>query len=97
MKHVHTFESFLNESTKMTFQEVKDKYIDNPYGIGAQVIEFVEGERGNPSRLIFRHDDRSRLKNVEANLKSFGFEKKKMSQGTQDKAYKYRYELYLYE
>jgi hypothetical protein len=97
MKHIHTFESFLNESQKMTFQELKDKYKDNPYGIGAQSVEFIEGKNGNPNMLVFRHDERSRLNNVEANLKSFGFDKKKMTRSTQDKAYKYRYELNLYE
>jgi hypothetical protein len=81
----------------MTFQELIDKYQDNPYGIGAQAVEFIEGKNGNSNILVFRHDDRSRLNNVEANLKSFGFEKKKMSRSTRDKAYKHRYELNLYE
>jgi len=88
-------ESEVNES--MSFDEIKDKYIDNPYGIGAQAVEFVEGERGNPNRLIFRHDEKFRRDEIAKKLKAFGIPAKKMSTSTQDKAYKYRYELILQE
>jgi hypothetical protein len=103
MKHIKTFESFLNEerssnlNERMSFEEIRDKYENNPYGIGAQSIEFVKGENGNPSMIIFRHDERSRRDQVESKLKSLGIPAKKLSKSTADKAYKYRYELTMYE
>jgi uncharacterized protein YxeA len=103
MKHIHTFESFLNEerssnlNERMSFEEIRDKYENNPYGIGAQSIEFVKGENGNPSMIIFRHDERSRRDQIESKLKSLGIPAKKLSKSTADKAYKYRYELNMYE
>jgi len=103
MKHIKTFENFLNEESSsnlnegLSFDEMKDKYKDNPYGIGAQSVEYVEAANGNPARLIFRHDERSRRDQIESKLKSMGIPAKKLSKSTADKAFVYRYELYMYE
>ena len=93
-------ESFLRESSineALSFDEIKDKYLGNPYGIGANVIEFVDSERGNPRKLIFRHEDKFSRDRIESTLKSLGIPAKKMSKSMQDKAFKYRFELHLYE
>jgi hypothetical protein len=100
MKHIKTFENFLNEEKLfegMTFDEIKDKYLENPYGIGANTVEYVEGANGNPAMLIFRHDQRSRRDQIESKLKSIGVPAKKLSKATADRAYKDRYELTMYE
>jgi hypothetical protein len=89
------YEAEINEA--MSFDELKNKYIDNPYGIGAQLVVFKPGERGNANRLVFKHDDRYRRDNIESKLKDLGFPTKKMSKSTADKAFKYRYELTLFE
>lgn len=81
----------------MTFGEIKDKFTENPYGIGANSVEFVEGKNGNSSMLIFRHEEKHRRDQIESRLKTLGIPSKKMSKSTADKAYKYRYELTLYE
>ena len=97
--HIPSFNSFVNESMNeaMSFDEIKDKYLDNPYGIGADAIEFIDSERGNSRKLIFRHGDKLRRDQIEKNLKTFGIPAKKMSKSMQDKAYKHRFELHLYE
>jgi hypothetical protein len=103
MKHIQTFEGFLSESQSqnlqegLSFDEVRDKYKDNPYGIGAQSIEFVEGDNPGESKLVFRHDERSRRDEIEKKLKSMGIPAKKLSKATADKGFKYRYELYMSE
>lgn len=89
------FESSITES--LSFKDIKDKYESNPYGIGASSIEYVKGERGNGDRLIFRNNSSFSRDQVEKTLKSYGFPAKKMSKATADKAYTYRYELYLFE
>lgn len=100
MKHIQTFESFLNEASvnkSVTFNEIKDRYVENPYGIGAQLVIFEEGERGIPSRLVFKHDEIGRRNQIESTLKSMGVPAKNLSRSTADKAFKYRYELIMYE
>jgi hypothetical protein len=99
MKYFKLFENFISEplNEAMSFDEIKDKYLENPYGIGAQIIEFIEGERGNGNRLIFKHDSRFSRDKIEAKLKTMGFAAKKLSKSTADKAYKYPYEVTLYE
>lgn len=99
MKYFKLFENFISEplNEAMSFDDVKDKYLENPYGIGAQIIEFIEGERGNPRRLVFKHDSRFSRDKIEAKLKTMGFAAKKLSKSTADKAYKYPYEVTLYE
>ena len=99
MKPIKNYEEFLNESMNeaMSFDEIKDKYLDNPYGIGADSIEFIDSERGNPRKLIFRHGDKRSRDQIEKNLKTLGIPAKKMSKSMLDKAYKYRFELHLYE
>lgn len=91
----------INESVEinegMTFTEIKDKFTENPYGIGANSVEFVEGKNGNSSMLIFRHEEKHRRDQIESRLKTLGIPTKKMSKSTADKAYKYRYELILHE
>lgn len=99
MKTIKTFEEFVNESTvneAMSFTEIKDKYLNNPYGIGANRIEYIEGKNGN-SRLIFRVGDKYYRDQIEKKLKDLGIPTKKMSKFTADKAFKYRYELTLFE
>jgi hypothetical protein len=94
MKHIKLFEDFVNEG--MSFQEIKDKYVDNPYGIGANSVEYQESPNyGN--RLTFRSEDKYDRDQVEKKLKGLGIPAKKMSKSTADKAFKYRYELTLFE
>jgi hypothetical protein len=97
MKNFLTFESFISDSLNeaMTFDQIKDEYVDNPYGIGAQVIEFVDGP--GQRMLVFKHDNRYDRDKIETKLKSMGFPAKKLSKSTADKAYKYPYEVTLYE
>lgn len=99
MKHLKNFESFVSESKVnegITFQELVDKYKDNPYGIGANSIEYVESENwGN--QLVLRFEDNYDRKEAEADLKKMGIKAKKMSKSTADKAFKYRYELTVFE
>lgn len=98
MKHLKNFESFLNEglNESTTFQELVDKYKDNPYGIGADSIEYEESENwGN--QLVLRFTDSYGRKETEARLKKMGIKAKKMSKSTADKAFKYRYELTVFE
>ena len=136
MKHIHSFNSFLNESAKtacincdevntekawqknngfcpscktstqgvaesrlneMSFSEIKDKYVDNPYGIGANSIEYIDGKYGNSSRLIFRSEDKISRDKIKSKLKSLGISSKKISKSTAEKSYAYRYELILFE
>ena len=99
MKPIKNYDEFVNEfmNEAMSFDEIKDKYLDNPYGIGADTIEFIDSERGNPRKLIFRHGDKRSRDQVEKNLKTLGIPAKKMSKSMQDKARKYRFELHLYE
>ena len=98
MKTVQTFDQFLNESQKMSFDDVADQYMHNPYGIGASRIEletFV-GQTGNRI-LIFRTEDDRQRNVVMQNLKDMGFPAKKMTKSTADRGYKYRYEVNLFE
>ena len=88
------FESKVNEA--MSFQDLVNKYKDNPYGIGANSIEYVESENwGN--QLILRFEDNYSRKETEAELKKMGIKAKKISKSTADKAFKYRYELTVFE
>ena len=83
-------------SEAMSFQDLVNKYKDNPYGIGASSIEYVESENwGN--QLILRFEDNYSRKETEAELKKMGIKAKKMSKSTADKAFKYRYELTVFE
>jgi hypothetical protein len=94
MKHIKLFEDFVNEG--MSFQEIKDKYVDNPYGIGANSVEYQDSPNyGN--RLIFRSEDKYGRDQVEKKLKALGIPTKKMRKSTADKSFKYRYELVLFE
>jgi hypothetical protein len=83
----------INESA--TFDELRNKFEENPYGIGAQIVEFEEGKNGNPDRLIFKHDEKYKRDQIESRLKTLGVPSKSMSKYNKDKAYKYRYELIL--
>ena len=87
-------ESKVNEG--ITFQELVDKYKDNPYGIGADSIEYVESKNWGNS-LVLRFEDNYGRKEAEAELKKMGIKAKKMSKSTADKAFKYRYELTVFE
>ena len=89
-----TNEAVINEA--MTFQDLVDKYKDNPYGIGANSVEYVESENwGN--QLVLRFEDSYDRKEAEADLKKMGIKAKKMSKSTANKAFKYRYELTVFE
>jgi hypothetical protein len=83
----------MNESA--TFDELRSKFEENPYGIGAQLVIYEEGVRGNPDRLIFKHDEKHRRDQIESRLKTLGVPSKNMSKYNEDKAFKYRYELIL--
>lgn len=100
MKTLQTFKEFVNENIvneKMSFTEIKDKYLDNPYGIGADVIEYIEGINGNSSMLIFRSDNKYDRDQIKSKLKELGIPSKKMRKSVVDKSFKYRYELVMYE
>lgn len=87
-------EAKVNEA--VSFQELVNKYKDNPYGIGANSIEYIESENwGN--QLVLRFEDSYSRKETEAELKKMGIKAKKMSKSTADKAFKYRYELTVFE
>jgi len=91
---ITVYESKVNEG--ITFQELVDKYKDNPYGIGANSIEYVESENWGDS-LVLRFEDNYGRKEAEAELKKMGIKAKMMSKSTADKAFKYRYELTVNE
>ena len=100
MKHIPSFNNFVNEndlSEGISFNEIKDKYLENPYGIGANSVEYVEGKNGNPAMLIFRDEDKRGRDNIEAKLKTMGVPAKKLSKSMADKSYKYPYELIMFE
>ena len=99
---IKTFEDYIKETKKhlhesMSFEEIRDEYKDNPYDIGAQSLEYVEGKNGNSSKLIFRHSEKTSRDQIESKLKSLGVPAKKLSKSVKDKTYKYRYELTMYE
>jgi len=99
MKHLTTYDKFiLSEAIneKMTVNDIKDKYLNNPYGIGADAIEYIESPTGD-NVLVLKFEDSYGRKQAEKELRSLGIPAKKMSNSTQDKAYKYRYELNLFE
>jgi hypothetical protein len=83
----------INESA--TFDELKNKFIENPYGIGAQLVVYKEGKNGYPDRLIFKHEEKYKRDQIQSRLKTLGVPSKSMSRYTENKAYKYRYELIL--
>jgi hypothetical protein len=83
------------EGKKMSFEDLK-KFVDNPYGIGANSVEFKEGLYNNSSILIFRSGDRGRRSEIEKTLRSMGFAANKMRKNTAARAYMYRYELILF-
>ena len=90
-----SFDEFVNESNEVeifenAFEEIK-KFVDNPYGIGANAAE------DSGSRITFRCESKSGRDKVQNNLKKLGIPSKKMSNSMQDKAYKYRYELSVFE
>ena len=98
--HVDKIKSkMINEETineEITFQELVNKYKDNPYGIGANSIEYIESKNwGN--QLVLRFKDSYDRKEAEADLKKMGIKAKNMSKSTADKGFKYRYELTVFE
>ena len=98
MKYFKLFENFISEplNEAMSFDDIKDKYIENPYGIGAQIIELIDSPAGR-RMLVFKHDNKYDRDKIEANLKSIGIPAKKLSTSKADKAYKYPYEVTLHE
>lgn len=98
--HKHAPNELTKESVvveAMSFEELKNKFEENPYGIGAQLVVYEEGKNGNPDRLIFKHDEKHRRDQIESRLKTLGIPSKKMSKSTAEKSFKYRYELILFE
>lgn len=95
MKHVKLYEEFqaefISESETMTFDELKDKYAENPYGIGANAIEAKD------DIMYLRFEESYKRDQVMKKIKEMGIPAKKMSKDTQDKAYKYRYELIIHK
>jgi len=103
MKHIKLSEEFFTkvsdvgsilEST-MNFSELKDKYLDNPYGLGASSIEL--DETSTRSTLIIKCKTIHQRQGVETKLKRLGVPAKLISRATADKAYAYRYKLYVNE
>jgi len=84
------------KNQETNFEDLK-KFIDNPYSIGANSVDFEEGSHNNGSRFIFRSGNRGRRSEIERTLKSMGFTGNKMRKNTAGKAYMYRYELILFE
>jgi len=93
MNYIKNFNDYLNESKtqKISVQELKDKYLDNPAGIGANVIEYEN------DRLILRFEDRWSLNDTKKSLSEMGFPNKKMNTFTLEKGHLYRYELILFQ
>ena len=91
MKHVKLFEQFLNESA---FDAIL-KYIDNPYGIGADSAEF--DQVGRDRQIVFRFTDKRDREATRQNLKDLGIQGKKMTDAMANKGHAYPYELVVFE
>jgi len=91
MKHVKLFEQFLGESA---FDAIL-KYVDNPYGIGADSAEF--DQVGRDRQIVFRFADKRDREATRENLKELGIQGKKMSDANAGKGYAYPYELIVFE
>lgn len=91
MKHVKLFEQFLGESA---FDAIL-KYVDNPYGIGADSAEF--DQVGRDRQIVFRFADKRDREATRENLKELGIQGKKMSDANAEKGYAYPYELTVFE
>lgn len=89
MKHIKLFENFLNES--ISFEKLVDDYKDNPYGLGANAIEYDSSENGN--KLILRFEDSYDRNQTIKKLKEMGVKSKHMSNFKQSSSFKYKYEL----
>lgn len=91
MKHVKLFEQFLGESA---FDAIL-KYVDNPYGIGADSAEF--DQVGRDRQIVFRFADKRDREATRENLKELGIQGKKMSDANAEKGHAYPYELVVFE
>jgi len=96
MKNIQSFEEYLNEGQKMTFDQVADEYTNNPYGIGASRVELEVGQPGRRV-LVFRTENDRQRNDVMQKLKDMGFPANKMSKSTQSASFQYRYEVSLFE
>jgi hypothetical protein len=84
-------EQFLNESA---FDAIL-KYIDNPYGIGADSAEF--DQVGRDRQIVFRFTDKRDREATRQNLKDLGIQGKKMTDAMANKGHAYPYELVVFE
>ena len=96
MKNIPSFDQFLNEGQKMSFDDVAGQYMNNPYGIGASRVELEDGQPGKRT-LVFRTEDDRQRNTVMQKLKDMGFPTSKMTKSTQGSGYQYRYEVTLFE
>lgn len=96
MKNVQSFDQFINEAQKMTFDEVASKFTGNPYGIGASRVELEDVQPGKRT-LVFRTENDRQRNDVMQKLKDMGFPASKMSKSTQGSSFQYRYEVTLFE
>lgn len=96
--YIPTFDKFLDENLneKISFEEIRNKYEKNPYGIGAESVEFIESPAGK-KMLVMRFEDSYSRKKTEDKLKSIGYLAKKMTNSTGEKGLLHKYELNLFE
>jgi hypothetical protein len=98
---ITSFNEFVNENENtneaITFADIRDKYEDNPYGIGANSVEFIEGKFGNSNILVFRHDNKYDRDKLADKLKSMGISPKKITKTNASPSFAYRYEVNLFE
>jgi hypothetical protein len=99
MKNIQSFEQFLGESSVnegYDFDKIANEYVENPYGIGASSVELA-GEKLGQRMLHFRCENSYDRDKVMQNLKGMGVPANKMTKSTQDKGYKYKYEVNIFE
>jgi len=99
MKNLQSFEQFLVGSSVnegYDFDKIANEYVENPYGIGASSVELA-GEKLGQRMLHFRCENSYDRDKVMQNLKGMGVPANKMTKTMQDKGYKYKYEVNLFE
>ena len=96
MKHIKLLEQFVNESKK-SYDDLVNDYKDEKYILGVRTELYESPIKGNPSQLIFRFEDSFDRENGIEELKDMGFKSKHIKKTMADKAFKYRYELTLFE
>lgn len=72
-----------------------EKYKDNPYGLGADSVEVLPSSNLDQMVILRFRERYSREESVKG-LKDLGIKSKQLARRTADRAFLYRYELYIY-